>query len=147
VPFFFARRRRTFTVDGVRAAAANISPLVNTRGPLFVHPKGIVKRTHFHAMALYANELERRVGKLSLTADKLTHGKLSLPVADAIATVDDFGKHWALALVNRHPDKALACTVRFKQRPLEGTYDAVVLAGDSPEAFNDIGRRVRVSAR
>jgi hypothetical protein len=24
---------------------ANIAPLVNTRGPLFVHPKGIVKRT------------------------------------------------------------------------------------------------------
>ena len=43
---------------------ANIAPLVNTRGPLYVHPKGIVKCTHFHAMAMYANELEPRVGKL-----------------------------------------------------------------------------------
>ncbi|GAH18307.1 unnamed protein product, partial [marine sediment metagenome] len=41
---------------------ANVAPLVNTRGPLFVHPKGIVKRTHFHAMAMYANRLEKRIG-------------------------------------------------------------------------------------
>ena len=123
---------------------ANIAPLVNTRGPLFVHPKGIVKRTHFHAMAMYANELEPRVGKLDIEADELTHGSRSIPVADAIATVNDSGKNWSIALVNRHPDKEVACTVKMKDRVLDGSYDAIVLTGDSPDAYNDIQHPDRV---
>jgi len=123
---------------------ANIAPLVNTRGPLFVHPQGIVKRTHFHAMALYANALEPRVGKLDIAADDLTQGNRSVPVADAIATVDDAGQHWAIALVNRHPDLAVACTVKLQDVPVDGTYEALVLAGDSPDAYNDIEHPNRV---
>lgn len=125
-------------------AMANMAPLVNTRGPLFVHPGGIVKRTHFHAMAMYAHELQPFAKKLNLTADMLTHGQKSLPVADAVATVDASGEQWALALVNRHPDRPLTCTVRFGDRLLDGTFDALVLAGDSPEAFNDVDHPDRV---
>ncbi len=128
-------------------AMANIAPIVNTRGPLFVHPEGIVKRTHFHTMAMYAGQLQPRVGRLSLTADKLTHGDKSVPVADAIATVDESGKQWAIALVNRHPNKPLSCTVKFGERTLEGMFDALVLAGDSPDAYNDIQHPNRVVPR
>ena len=117
---------------------ANIAPLVNTRGPLYVHPQGIVRRTHCHTLAMYANELEKRVGKLEIEADLLAHNGKSVPVVDAIATVNDSGKHWAIALVNRHPERAVACTVRMKDRLLEGQYSALVLAGDSPDSYNDI---------
>ncbi len=123
---------------------ANIAPLVNTRGPLFVHPQGIVKRTHFHSMAMYANELEAHVGKLSIKADDLSLGGKSIPVVDAIATVDKTGKNWSIALVNRHPDKEVACTVKMKDNPLDGEYRAIILAGDSPDAFNDIENPDRV---
>ena len=123
---------------------ANIAPLVNTRGPLYVHPQGIVKRTHFHALAMYANELEKRVGKLEVEADPLAHNGKSIPVVDAIATVNESGKHWAIALVNRHPEKAVACTVKMKDRPLQGGYQAMVLAGDSRDAYNDIENPNRV---
>ena len=126
---------------------ANIAPIVNTRGPLFVHPKGIVKRTHFHAMAMYANELEPRVGKLDIEADELTQGGKSVPVADAIATVNESGKNWAIALVNRHPDMEVACTVQMKDRLVEGEYAALVLTGDSPDAYNDIENPKRVIPR
>lgn len=124
---------------------ANIAPIVNTRGPLFVHPKGIVKRTHFHAMAMYANELEPRVGKLDLKADKLAHGTESVAVADAVATVDDSGKNWAIALLNRHPESELACTVILKDFLPDGKYAATILAGDSPDSFNDIEHPNRVA--
>lgn len=123
---------------------ANIAPIINTRGPLFVSSNGIVKRTHFHAMAMYANELQPRVGKVDFTADNLTQGAHSVPVADVVATVNESGTQWAIALVNRHPSQPLACTVRFQKQPLDGTYSAVVLAGDSPEAFNDIEHPNRV---
>jgi alpha-N-arabinofuranosidase len=123
---------------------ANIAPLVNTRGPLFVHPKGIVKRTHFHAMAMYANELEARVGKLDLEAGTLIHGDRKVPMVDAIVTVNESGKKWSLALVNRHPVKEVACTVKMKDMPLEGNYEALVLAGDSTDSYNDIEHPNRV---
>lgn len=126
---------------------ANIAPLVNTRGPLFVHPKGIVKRTHFHTMAMYANHLQPRVSRLKLEAGKLTHGKQSIPVLDGVATVDEKGKQWAIALVNRHPTKAVACTLKVKDRLLNGVYQAWVLSGDSPDAFNDVERPDRVVPR
>jgi alpha-L-arabinofuranosidase len=123
---------------------ANIAPLVNTRGPLFVHSRGIVKRAHFHTLAMYANELEKEVGKLEIDADPLAHNGKAVPVVDAIATVSESGKHWAIALVNRHPEETVACTIKIKDRPLQGSYPALVLAGDSPDAHNDIQNPNRV---
>ena len=123
---------------------ANIAPLVNTRGPIYVHPKGIVKRTTFHTLSLYANRLEGRVAALTLEAGRLFHGNRSIPMIDAVATVDASGTRWSIALVNRHPLKAVTCTVMMKDTLLEGTHDAVILSGDSPEAFNDIHHPNRV---
>jgi alpha-N-arabinofuranosidase len=123
---------------------ANIAPIVNTRGPLYVHTKGIVKRTTFHALAMYANQLEDRVGKLDLEAGNLLQGSRGIPMIDAIATVDESGKVWAIALVNRHPSKNAACTLKMKETLLEGRYEATILAGDSPDAFNDVEHSNRV---
>ena len=95
-------------------------------------------------MAMYASELEARVGKLDLEAGRLTQGARRIPVMDAIATVDEAGRRYSLALVNRHPDRPLACTVRMKDTPLEGNFEALVLAGDSRDAYNDIGYPDRV---
>ncbi len=127
-----------------KVSMANIAPLVNTRGPLYVHPKGIVKRTHFHALSMYANLLESRVAKLQLEAGRLTRGKDSIPVVDAIATCDKSGRKWAVALINRHPDKPAACTVKIGDKLPDGPCDATVLAGDSSEAFNDVEHPQRV---
>jgi alpha-L-arabinofuranosidase len=123
---------------------ANVAPIVNTRGPIYVHADGIVRRTTFHTLAMYANRLEGRVGRLDLEAGMLRDGNRSIAVVDAVATVDDSGKRWAIALVNRHPSKAVACTVAMKETLLEGSFGATVLQGDSPEAFNDVERPNRV---
>jgi alpha-N-arabinofuranosidase len=117
---------------------ANIAPIVNTRGPLYVHPKGVVRRTTFHTLSMYANLLESRVAKLAVEASPYGGGKVSMPVIDAVATVDGAGKKWAIALVNRHPSETATCTVRLGERSLDGTFDATILAGDSPEAYNDV---------
>jgi alpha-N-arabinofuranosidase len=123
---------------------ANIAPIVNTRGPLYVHPGGIVKRTTFHTLAMYANLLESRVGKLDIQAGLLVHNSDVIPVVDAIATVDASGSNWAIALVNRHPKKEVACKITMKDLPLQGQYSATVLAGDSPDSYNDIENPDRV---
>jgi len=123
---------------------ANIAPIVNTRGPLYVHRDGIVRRTTFHTLAMYANLLEGRVGQLDLEAGMLVQNKQFIPVLDAIATVDESRETWAVALVNRHPSKDVDCTIKMKDAALEGTFQATILAGDSPDAYNDIEAPDRV---
>jgi alpha-N-arabinofuranosidase len=124
---------------------ATIAPLVNTRGPLYVHPGGIVRRTHFHTMAMYANLLESRVGEVTLEAGDLTHDTRKVPVVDAIATVNESGDAWSIALINRHPDLPVACTLIMKDTPLEGDYKATQLSGDSPDSYNDLEHPNRVA--
>lgn len=128
-------------------AMANIAPLVNTRGPLFVHPTGIVKRTHFHTMSMYANELEKRIVNTLVSADKLTNDKDTVAVIDAIATVDEKGKNWAISLVNRHPSKSVDFKVKMGGKSLNGTYKATILTGESPESYNDIENPNRVEPK
>jgi len=123
---------------------ANIAPIVNTRGPLYVHPKGLVKRTTFHALAMYANLLEKRVAPTEMASAPLQLGGRGLPRLDAIATCDEAGSKWRLALTNRHPSEALRCLVTIGGKPLVGKHRATVLAGDSPEAYNDLERPDRV---
>jgi len=128
-------------------AMAAVAPLVNTRGPLFVHPGGIVKRTHFHAMAMYANLLKARVAEVRTEADQLTHGDQSVAVVDGIATVDESGRSWAVSLLNRHPAETVSCAVKLGDAPLNGTVPATILTADSPDAYNDIDRPDRVAPR
>jgi alpha-L-arabinofuranosidase len=123
---------------------ANVAPLVNTRGPLFVHPQGIVKRTSFHAMTMLANLLQERVVEAEVQSEPLTQDANSVATVDGIATVDGAGETWSLALINRHPLEAVACTVTLPGRALNGSFKATVLTGDSPDAFNDIEHPDRV---
>jgi alpha-N-arabinofuranosidase len=123
---------------------ANIAPIVNTRGPLYVYPKGIVKRTTFHVLSMYANLLESRVAKFDLQSGPLFKDKQPIAAVDAVVTTDESGKRWSIALINRHPDQTAACTIKMGDRLLDGEFEATVLAGDSPEAFNDVEHPERV---
>jgi len=68
-------------------------------------------------------------------------------VVDAIATVDTLKKNWSIALVNRHPSDSVACTIKMKERLLEGDYEATVLTGESCDSYNDIEHPNRVVPR
>ena len=126
---------------------ANIACLVNQTGPLYVHPEGIVRRTHFHTMAMYANLLQPYVAGAEIESDRLSHDGTSVAMVDAIATVDESGNNWAVALMNRHPSDSVRCTVALGAVPMNGTYKATLLTGDSPDAYNDIEHPHRVAPR
>ena len=123
---------------------ANIAPIVNTRGPLFVHPQGLVKRTTFHVLAMYGNLLGEQVAPTEVASAPLQHAGRSVPALDAIATCDAAGRKWRIVLVNRHPSEPLRCGLKLGSKTLDGKYRATVLAGDSPEAYNDVDRPNRV---
>jgi alpha-N-arabinofuranosidase len=124
---------------------ANIACLVNQTGPLFVHPKGIVKRTHFHSMSMYSNLLQSRVATdVQIESDRLRKDDKSVALVDAVATVDESGKKWAVSLMNRHPSGEVACTLRMNDLSIDGIYKATLLTSDSPDAFNSIENPQRV---
>ncbi|MCE5279173.1 MAG: alpha-L-arabinofuranosidase C-terminal domain-containing protein [Planctomycetaceae bacterium] len=124
---------------------ACMAPVVNARGPLFVHPKGVVRRTTFHVMKMYSDLLEPNVIDCWSGGETFEHAGQSVPAIDAIATADDAGRTIALALVNRCAEKSIACDVRIAGKALSGTFDATVLSGDSPDAYNDIDAPNRVT--
>jgi alpha-N-arabinofuranosidase len=124
---------------------ACIAPVVNARGPLFVHPDGVVKRTTFHVMAMYANHLADHVADAWVTADAFAHGDESVPALDAVATCDEGMSLYRLALINRHPTDSLACTVMLGDSPVTDAAKAVTLSGDSCDACNDLDAPDRVT--
>jgi alpha-L-arabinofuranosidase len=126
---------------------ANVAPIVNTRGPLFVHPQGLVKRTTFHVLAMYSNLLEPRVAAAEVASARLEHAGRTVQTLDAIATCDASKQTWRIALVNRHPSQPLRCALAIGGKPLDGTYRATVLEGDSPDAYNDVDQPDRVAPR
>ena len=126
---------------------ANIAPLVNQTGPLYVHPEGIVRRTHFHTMSMYVNELQGYVSDTEISGSKLTDGKDSVSVIDAIATVDEEGENWAISLVNRHPSENIECKVTMGNKVLNGTYKATILTGETTDTYNDIENPNRVEPK
>ncbi|MFX0103556.1 MAG: alpha-L-arabinofuranosidase C-terminal domain-containing protein, partial [Candidatus Hodarchaeota archaeon] len=50
---------------------ACIAPGVNARGPLHVHPEGIVKRTTYHVLWMYATILQSNIMPCEVNAEKL----------------------------------------------------------------------------
>ena len=125
---------------------AGFSPVVNTRGALFVHPKGVVRRTTFHVLSMYANMLEKRVLPVEILCDSIKHNNHAVPTLDVAVTCSDDRKRFAIAAVNKHPDKASTLAIDFAA--LNGAtpkqVKAVVLSGASTDDFNDIGNENRV---
>jgi alpha-N-arabinofuranosidase len=121
---------------------ANMAPVVNARGPLYVYPGGIVKRPSFHVLSMYANLLSENVADAYVLSDSYTYQGQSIPALDALVTGGQQG--WRLALVNRDPVHSLECMVVLSGRVLDGKYPVTLLTGDSPDAYNDIGSPDRV---
>ncbi len=121
---------------------ANVAPLVNQTGPLYVHPDGLVKRTHFHTFAMYAQYLKSKVVDSQVSSPILAGTSVSL--VDAIVTTDD-NLSYVLALVNRDPSLPVICRVDIPGLALDGVFNATILRGDSPDAFNNIDNPDRVA--
>lgn len=128
-----------------RVAMANLAPTVNTRGPLFVHPDGVVKRTTFHVMQMYANLLGPRALDTAVHSRSLETGFTPVPLVDAIATADDDGT--TVVLVNKSDVNAATVRVRIDGVALSGDLSAVVLDGPDPDAYNDVENPDRVKPR
>ena len=114
-------------------AMANVSPSVNARGPLFVHPEGIVKRTSFHAMKLYVEMTRDWIIDSRLVGPRLEKDGRSVAAIEALVSADDSGT--TIAITNRDPKNALPCAIELNGHRLSGNREAILLDGASPDAF------------
>ncbi|MBP5320858.1 MAG: hypothetical protein J6334_07700 [Kiritimatiellae bacterium] len=126
---------------------ACFSPIVNTRGAIFVHPNGIVKRTTYHVFWMYTHLLEKNVLPVDLRSEPLVTPRGRTPKLDAVLSVNDDKTRYVLAVVNKDPEKAAGVKLpgSLTGGSLPGELEATVLSGSSPDDFNTIGAEERVT--
>lgn len=124
---------------------ANMAPSVNTRGPLFAHKAGIVKRTTFHTMKLYVDLIRERMLPAHVSGPHLTHEGKSVATIDAVVSRDAQGT--TVTLVNRDPAASAPCRIVLDGQVLTGDWPATILDGTSPDAFNSIDAPAAVAPR
>jgi len=124
---------------------ACFAPCVNTRGCIFAHKDGIVKRTTWHVFRMYTNLLEPNMEEMRLDCGDLRHGKGTVPVLDAALTTSNDGKRRVLAVANKHP--SLTVKLDLGAFTKAGVLKATALIGASPDDYNDIGAENRVTAQ
>lgn len=123
---------------------ACFSPIVNTRGGIYVHPDGIVKRTTFHTFKMYANLLEDYVVPVNVNSDRLYSGDNSVSVIDCILTSNADNSRYVLAVVNKDPSKEQSVKLDIPEIKTSKRLKNYVLSGNSVDDYNDIGAENRV---
>ncbi|MBQ6108070.1 MAG: hypothetical protein IJK97_07645 [Thermoguttaceae bacterium] len=130
--------------DDVKIAC--FSPIVNTRGALYVYPQGLVKRTTYHVFWMYVHLLEKNILPVELNCEPLLWNQKQTPKLDAVLSVNDDQTRYVLAVVNKDPETAAEVKLNFLAggRNVPETLEATVLCGASPDDFNDVGAENRV---
>lgn len=123
---------------------ANFAPILNTRGCIYSHEKGIVLRSTYHVFDLYVNYLGDTVIDLwseetpMMQVTNKKGGKVQIGTLDLLATKWADSRNIAVAVVNKHPlsDQELALSFRS----IQGEVTIYQLNGSSPDSYNDVDR-------
>ena len=122
---------------------ACFAPAVNTRGAIFTHPGGIVKRTTYYVFRMYTSLMGREVIDLRAQGTPLyrvpgNEGPVDVPCVDTVAARCRETGALTVALVNKHETDAQE--VEIKSPLAFGLAELHTLCGESPDDYNDIGR-------
>jgi len=121
---------------------ANFAPILNTRGCICSHDKGIVLRSTYHVFGLYVNHLGDTVVDLwpetALPTMTVTHKQghsVTVDSLDLLATTFTDKPGMAVAAVNKDPGNACAIAL-----PLSGRTQVVLytINGESKDSYNDV---------
>ncbi len=122
---------------------ACFAPAVNTRGAVFTHPGGIVKRTTWHVFRMYTSLMGEEVVDLREQDVPLytvpgKAGSVDVPCVDAAATRFSATGALAVSLVNKHEAEEREVEVRLPAAFARA--ELHTLCGASPDDYNDVGR-------
>jgi alpha-N-arabinofuranosidase len=122
---------------------ANFAPLVNARGALFTHESGMVLRSTYFVFQMFTRHMGDTVvdswtiGNPDFSVT-LPGGDVLVPAIDAVATRTAGEDAVRIAVVNRHPEKTVALTLRGAALRRYSKATVHTLAAKSRDAYNDI---------
>lgn len=121
---------------------ANFAPILNTRGCIYSHDKGIVLRSTYHVFDLYVNYLGDTVVDLWCDADlptmTTTHKQghsITIESLDLLATTFSDKPGMAIAAVNKDPENLCTITLPLSERSQVILY---TVNGESKDSYNDV---------
>ena len=122
---------------------ANYAPAVNTRGLIFTHKDGIVKRGTYHVFNLFYNHLGCKIidcwqpesMKMNVNG---RDGVVEVDVLDVIATKRSDGAV-ALSLINKHPDLKVTVPVSINGFNISSA-TLYTIKGNGIDDYNDIAQ-------
>jgi len=121
---------------------ANFAPVVNTRGAVYTHKDGIVKRSTYYVFELYT----KYMGDVILDSYKEGAEKYyidsegvqgEVDCIDTVATLDTANNTLAISLINKHMCDDKIVTLQL------GAHDnvrVITLSGNSADDYNDIDK-------
>ena len=123
---------------------AAYAPAVNTRGSIYVHDRGIVKRTTWHVFYLYTHLMGDQVldswtdGAPVATKVTKYDETYDVEMIDAVATRFSQSGDIAVSLVNKEPEKAHEVEINL---PAGYRLDRMTtLRGHDKDDYNDVDR-------
>lgn len=128
---------------------ACFSPIVNTRGAIFVHKDGILKRTTFYTLYMYTNYLEDYIVPVDTYSEMLVSDEKTTDVLDVILSANEAGTRYVYAIVNKDPERSMDVSLDFAElrKKTPKRLAGKVLSGNSTDDYNDIGAENRVIPR
>lgn len=119
---------------------ANFSPVVNTRGAIFTHKNGIVKRSTYHVFDLYVNKMGDKTIDIWTSEPEKYHvdGKEvnTLDIVAALRTKDNV---LTVAVVNKHATETQSIQFNFDEI-VPKNYKVFSIIGKDKDSYNDIDR-------
>lgn len=128
--------------NGDVVGMANFAPVVNTRGAIFTHDKGVVLRPTYHVFRLYTALMGDQVidcftaDSESETMTAKSGEARSVDLVDVVATRRSVDGALAVSLINKHPSRTLSVDLACAAPSAA----LVTLSGSGPDDYNDVGR-------
>ncbi|MDA3956138.1 alpha-L-arabinofuranosidase C-terminal domain-containing protein, partial [Oceanispirochaeta sp.] len=122
---------------------ANFAPIVNTRGCIFTHDKGIILRSTYYVFDLFVNNLGDTVLD-SFSNDMPTfevvnkEGNIEIVEALDIVVTSKDDKKISISAINKDSKKAHPISLDFINRSKPKRFEIQTLSGKSTESYNDI---------
>ena len=130
-----------------RVKAACLAQLVNVIAPIMTEPGGPAwRQTTFFPFAITARLAQGVVLRLAVKSPSYETSEYgSVPLVDAVATIDSNSGGVAVFLVNRSQDAATTVSIDIGSLGPIGLAESTTLADDDPTATNTLQHRDRVA--
>lgn len=120
---------------------ANFSPLVNTRGAIFTHKDGIVKRSTYHVFDLYMRYFGDMAADIWTKEPEtyVTDGA-TVPVLDVAAATRTSDGAVTVAAANKDDKETRCASFVFEEGFAPQSYSVYTVNGEDKDSYNDVGR-------